>query len=82
VNRSARELSTELEVRLLSELKQFDEIRSLPAFAPEHLATTARFFLDITAVPMLLKALFAPCPASVLIGAGRGANACFCRRCI
>jgi hypothetical protein len=34
------------------------ELRSLPAFAPERLATTARFFLDVVAVPMLLRALF------------------------
>src|SRR5215475_7147819 len=37
VSRSARTLSTELGVRLLSELTQSDELSSLPAFAPEHL---------------------------------------------
>jgi hypothetical protein len=58
VGRTARELSTELGVRLLGELKQSDELASLPAFAPEHLATTARFFLDLIVVPMLLRALF------------------------
>lgn len=30
----------------------------MPAFAPEHLATTARLFLDLVAVPMLLRALY------------------------
>ncbi len=34
------------------------ELGSLPAFAPEHLATTARFFLDLVGVPFLLRALF------------------------
>jgi AcrR family transcriptional regulator len=58
VSRTARDLSTELGVRLLGELKQSDELESLPAFAPERLATTSRFFLDLVAVPMLLRALF------------------------
>jgi AcrR family transcriptional regulator len=58
VGRTARNLSTELGVRLLGELTQSDELRSLPAFAPKHLTTTARFFLDLIAVPMLLRALF------------------------
>jgi AcrR family transcriptional regulator len=58
VSRTARDLSTELGVRLLGELTQSDELRSLPAFAPERLATTARLFLDLVVVPMLLRALF------------------------
>ena len=58
VSRTARDLSTELGVRLLGQLAQSDEFSSLPAFAPERLATTARLFLDLVAVPMLLRALF------------------------
>jgi AcrR family transcriptional regulator len=58
IGRTARELSTELGVNLLSGLTQSDELESLPAFAPEHLATTARFFLNVIAVPMLFRALF------------------------
>jgi AcrR family transcriptional regulator len=58
VSRTARDLSTELGVRLLGELTQSDELRSLPVFAPERLAMTARFFLDLVAVPFLLRALF------------------------
>ena len=58
VSRTARDLSTELGVRLLGELAQSDELSPLPAFAPERLATTARLFLDLVAVPMLLRALF------------------------
>jgi AcrR family transcriptional regulator len=58
VSGTARDLSTELGVRLLGELAQSDELSSLPAFAPERLATTARLFLDLVAVPMLLRALF------------------------
>lgn len=58
VSRTARDLSTEVGVRLLGELAQSDEFSSLPAFATERLATTARLFLDLVAVPMLLRALF------------------------
>lgn len=58
VNRRARELSTEMGARLLHDMTQSDELGKLSAFAPEHLATTARFFLDLVAVPMLFRALF------------------------
>jgi AcrR family transcriptional regulator len=58
VSRAARNLSTELGVRLLGEVTRSDELSSLPAFAPERLATTARLFLDLIAVPMLLRALY------------------------
>jgi AcrR family transcriptional regulator len=58
VSRTARDLSTELGVHLLGEVTRSDELSSMPAFAPERLATTARLFLDLVAVPMLLRALF------------------------
>jgi AcrR family transcriptional regulator len=58
VSRTARELSTQLAVRRLGEMTQSDPLGSLPAFAPERLATTARFFLDLVVVPILLQALF------------------------
>jgi AcrR family transcriptional regulator len=58
VGRKARDLSTELGVHLLGELTQPEELGSLPAFAPERLTTTARFFLDLVALPMLFRALF------------------------
>ncbi|WP_342724850.1 TetR/AcrR family transcriptional regulator [Bradyrhizobium sp. B097] len=58
VNRRARALATELGVHLLRDLTRSDELGKLPAFAPEHLPTTARLFLDIIAVPMLLRALY------------------------
>src|ERR1700681_1314312 len=41
VSRTARDLSTDLGVRLLGELAQSSELGALPAFAPERLATTA-----------------------------------------
>ena len=49
---------TELGVHLLEQLAQSDELSALPAFAPERLGTTARLFLDLVAVPMLLRALY------------------------
>jgi AcrR family transcriptional regulator len=58
VGRTARELSTQLGVWLLGELTQVDELRSLPAFAPDRLAATARLFLDLIVLPMLFRALF------------------------
>jgi AcrR family transcriptional regulator len=58
VSRAARQLSTEVAARVLGEMAQSSELGTLPAFAPEHLATTARIFLDLVVVPMLLRALF------------------------
>jgi AcrR family transcriptional regulator len=58
VFRSARELSTGLGVHLLRQVAQSDELASQPAFAPDRLAMTARFFLDLVALPMLFRALF------------------------
>ena len=58
VGRTAWQLSTEVGARLLGEMTQSDEIGTLPAFAPEHLATTARFFLNLVVVPLLMRSLF------------------------
>jgi AcrR family transcriptional regulator len=58
VSRTARQLSTEVAAGLLNELTQSTELATLPAFVPERLATTARFFLDLIVVPMLMRGLF------------------------
>jgi len=58
VIRTARKLSTEVAARHLGEMTRSDQLGSLTAFAPERLATTARFFLDLAVVPFLLRALF------------------------
>jgi len=58
VSHTARNLSTEVAARHLGEMTQSDPLGSLPAFAPERLATTARIFLDLVVVPFLLRALF------------------------
>jgi AcrR family transcriptional regulator len=57
VSRNAQQLSTEVAVRFLSEMAKTDEIGRLPAFAPERIALTARAFLDLVVVPMLLRGL-------------------------
>jgi hypothetical protein len=44
--------------RLLHEVAQSDELGKLPAFAPERLATTTRFFLNLVVVPLFLRALY------------------------
>lgn len=58
VNRTAQRLSTEVAARYLSEMAKSDDLGRLPAFAPERLAVTARCFLDLIALPMLLRGLF------------------------
>jgi AcrR family transcriptional regulator len=58
VHRMARERGVEAVARLLGEMAQSDELGRLPAFAPERLATTTRFFLDLAVLPLLLEALF------------------------
>jgi len=60
VSRTARERTTEMAARLLGAMAQSGELATLPAFAPERLATTARFFLDLVVVPILFQALFTP----------------------
>jgi AcrR family transcriptional regulator len=54
----ARERGAQVVARLLAETAQSDELGTLPAFAPEHLATTTRFFQDVVLFPMLFRALF------------------------
>jgi AcrR family transcriptional regulator len=44
--------------RLLSEVARSDNLGTLPAFAPERLATTAQFFMDLVFKPMIFRALF------------------------
>jgi AcrR family transcriptional regulator len=44
--------------RLLGEVAQSGELGALPAFAPERLAATTRFFLDLVFLPLMIRALF------------------------
>lgn len=65
VSRTAQELSTRVAASYLGEMTQSDQLGSLPAFAPRRLATTARFFLDLVAVPFRLRALFEVSPKTL-----------------
>ena len=44
--------------RVFGELAGLDDIGGSPAFAPERLPETARRFLDLVVLPMLVRALF------------------------
>jgi AcrR family transcriptional regulator len=54
----ARERAAEAVARLLAEAAQSDKLGTLPAFAPERVTTTTRFFQDLVYLPLLLRALF------------------------
>ena len=58
VNRMARERGEEAVARLLGKVAQSDELGKLPAFAPERLATTTRFFLNLVVLPLFIRALY------------------------
>jgi AcrR family transcriptional regulator len=54
----AREHAAEGLAQLLAETAHSDELGTLPAFAPESLTTTTRFFQDVVLFPLVLRALF------------------------
>jgi AcrR family transcriptional regulator len=58
VNRMARERGEEAVTRLLGGVAKSDEIGNLPAFTPERLAATTRFFRDLVVLPLFLRALY------------------------
>jgi AcrR family transcriptional regulator len=57
LGRMARERGAETGARLLAAIAQSDEIGGLAAFAPERFATTARLFVDMLILPVILRAL-------------------------
>ena len=54
----ARARGAQAVARPLAEAAQSDELGTLPAFAPELLTTTTRFFQDVVLFPLLFRALF------------------------
>jgi AcrR family transcriptional regulator len=56
--RMARERAAQAVAQVLSEVAHSDEIGTFPAFAPERLAATTRFFIDLVVARLLLRALF------------------------
>jgi AcrR family transcriptional regulator len=57
VGAMARERGRQSVTQLLAEMAHADELGALPAFGPERIAATTRFFLDLVILPMLLRAL-------------------------
>ncbi len=58
VSRMGRERPTQAVARVFGELAATGDIGASPAFAPEKLPETARRFLDLVVLPMLVRALF------------------------
>jgi AcrR family transcriptional regulator len=58
VNCMGRERPKEAVARIFGELAASSEIGASPAFSPEKLQETARRFLDLVVLPMLMRALF------------------------
>jgi AcrR family transcriptional regulator len=58
VSRMGRERPTEAVAHVFGELAASSEIGASPAFSPEKLRDTARRFLDLVVLPMLVRALF------------------------
>ena len=48
-----RERGAQVTARLLAEAAQSDELGTLPALAPERVATTTRFFQDLVLFPLI-----------------------------
>ena len=58
VGRMARERGAQAVTQVLSEVADSDEMGTCPAFAPERLATTTEFFIDLIVARLLMRALF------------------------
>ena len=58
VSRIGRERPTEAVARVFDEIARSDDIGASPAFAAEKLPGTARRYLDLVVLPMLVRALF------------------------
>jgi AcrR family transcriptional regulator len=58
VSRMGRERPAEAVTHVFAEFAASDDLRATPAFSPDRLPETARQFLDLVVLPMLVKALF------------------------
>jgi AcrR family transcriptional regulator len=58
IHLTARRRGEEIVGKLLAEAAQSDALGALPAFAPQRLATTTRFFINLVVWPILVRALF------------------------
>jgi AcrR family transcriptional regulator len=62
VQRMVRGRGSEVVARLLREVAQLDALGAAPAFAPERIATTTQFFIDLVVLPLVLRALYGETP--------------------
>lgn len=58
VGQMMRERAAQAVVHVLSDVADSGELLEYPALAPEQLATTARFFMDLVVARLLLRAVF------------------------
>lgn len=58
IHYAMRAYGTATVLKLVSELAEAEEIKSLPAFAPHNLEATTRRFIDLVLLPMLISSLF------------------------
>jgi AcrR family transcriptional regulator len=58
VHQMARHRAEETVARLVREAAQADTYATLPAFSPDRLAETTRFFIDLVIFPLMIRALF------------------------
>jgi AcrR family transcriptional regulator len=58
VGRMARERGAQAVTQVLRETAHLDEIEKYPAFAPEFLAATTGFFIDLVVARLLMRAVF------------------------
>ncbi|MFK0166517.1 TetR/AcrR family transcriptional regulator [Rhizobium sp. NPDC090279] len=58
IHYAMRAYGTTTVMTLMAELAEAEEVRSLPAFAPANLEATARYFIDLILLPMLMSSLF------------------------
>ncbi len=58
VGQMMRERAVQAVIHVLSDVADPGELRQYPALAPERLATTARFFMDLVVARLLLRAVF------------------------
>src|SRR6266404_3676088 len=57
VIRLTRERGGEMMIRLLDEAVESSEVGTFPAFSPDRLAVTGRYFIDLILLPQLIRAL-------------------------
>lgn len=58
IHYAMRAHGTATAMKLVAELAEAEELKSLPAFAPDKLHTTTTYFIDLVLLPMMISSLF------------------------